>query len=95
MYIMLLEVLNLFLSHANLVQKLYQKIICDELKKIDSKFNDKNKIHFSEHHLSHAASAFYSSNLENAAILVADGVGEWVTTTIARSKNNKIEVLKN
>ena len=54
-----------------LKEKLYQKkIIFDELKKIDSKFNDKNKIHFSEHHLSHAASAFYSSNLENAAILV-------------------------
>ncbi len=78
-----------------LKEKLYQKkIICDELKKIDSKFNDKNKIHFSEHHLSHAASAFYSSNLENAAILVADGVGEWVTTTIAHGKNNKIEVLE-
>tara|TARA_B100000989_G_scaffold291933_1_gene267119 strand:- start:1005 stop:2843 length:1839 start_codon:yes stop_codon:yes gene_type:complete len=78
-----------------LKEKLYQKkIIFDELKKIDSKFNDKNKIHFSEHHLSHAASAFYSSNLENAAILVADGVGEWVTTTIAHGKNDKIEILE-
>ena len=41
------------------------------------------KLHFSEHHLSHAASAFYPSPFEDAIVLTADGVGEWATTTVA------------
>ncbi|HAH24571.1 MAG TPA: hypothetical protein DCL77_12610 [Prolixibacteraceae bacterium] len=49
---------------------------------------------FSEHHLSHAASAFYPSPFEEAAILTIDGVGEWATTTISHGKGNKITVLK-
>lgn len=49
---------------------------------------------FAEHHLSHAASAFYPSPFDEAAILTIDGVGEWATTTISRGKGNKITVLK-
>jgi len=51
-------------------------------------------ISFSEHHLSHAASAFYPSPFEEAAILTIDGVGEWATSTIGVGNNNKIRILK-
>ncbi len=75
-------------------EKLFQKkLIISELKKIDQSFNPINKIKFSEHHLSHAASAFYPSPFEEAAILTLDGVGEWATTTIAHGKKNKINIL--
>jgi len=49
---------------------------------------------FSEHHLSHAASAFYPSPFDEAAILTIDGVGEWATTTLSYGKGNKITILK-
>lgn len=49
---------------------------------------------FSEHHLSHAASAFYPSPYDEAAILTMDGVGEWATTSVAVGKGNDIEILK-
>ncbi len=76
-------------------EKLFQKkLIISELKKIDPTFNPLNKVKFSEHHLSHAASAFYPSPFEEAAILTLDGVGEWATTTIAYGKNNKIKMLE-
>ncbi|MDP8234073.1 MAG: carbamoyltransferase [Candidatus Saelkia tenebricola] len=52
-----------------------------------------NKILFSQHHLSHAASAFFSSPFEEAAILTIDGVGEWATTTLGIGKTNKITLL--
>ena len=78
-----------------LKEKLFQKkLLLDELKKHDENFNDENKIYFSEHHLSHAASAFYPSPFEEAIILTADGVGEWATTTVALGKKNKLEILK-
>jgi carbamoyltransferase len=63
-----------------------------ELKKIKSEIE--NKLLFGEHHGSHAASCFYPSPFEDAAILTMDGVGEWVTTAIAHGKNNKIEFLQ-
>ncbi len=76
-------------------EKLFQKkLIYEELKNHDSSFNDINKIHFSEHHLSHAASAFYPSPFQEAIILTADGVGEWATATITLGKQNKLEILK-
>ena len=76
-------------------EKLFQKKeIINYLKDIDSKFNPENKIFFSEHHLSHAASAFYPSPFDEALILTADGVGEWATTTLAIGKKNKIKVIK-
>lgn len=49
---------------------------------------------FPEHHLSHAASAFYPSPFDEAAILTVDGVGEWATTTISHGRDGKIELLK-
>ena len=76
-------------------EKLFQKkMLFDSLKELDSNFKDIKKINFSEHHLSHAASAFFSSPYEEAIILTLDGVGEWATTTISLGKNNKINILK-
>jgi len=63
-----------------------------ELKFKESKY--KKDILFTEHHQSHAASAFYPSPFEEAAILTVDGAGEWTTTTIGIGKNNKISLLK-
>ena len=78
-----------------LKEKLFQKkLILDQLKKHDKNFKDDNKLYFSEHHLSHSASAFYPSPFEEAIILTADGVGEWATTTIAVGKKNKLEIKK-
>jgi len=78
-----------------LKEKLFQKkLIFNELKKHDENFNDINKIYFSEHHLSHAASAFYPSPFKEAIVLTADGVGEWGTTTVAVGRENKLEILK-
>lgn len=54
----------------------------------------KDKLNVCEHHVSHAASAFYPSPFENAAILTIDGVGEWATVTIGRGNGKKLEILK-
>ncbi len=62
------------------------------LKKIKSEIE--NKLLFGEHHGSHAASCFYPSPFETAAILTMDGVGEWVTTAIGHGQGNKIEFLQ-
>jgi len=76
-------------------EKLFQKkILFDELKNHDINFNDINKIYFSEHHFSHAASAFYPSPFKNAVILTLDGVGEWATTTVAKGEGRNLEILK-
>ena len=78
-----------------LKEKLFQKKqIINHLKEIDNNFCHDNKILFSEHHFSHAASAFYPSPFNNAIILTADGVGEWATTTVAIGNGNKIEMKK-
>ena len=78
-----------------LKDKLFQKkMLFKELKRHDDNFNDDKKIHFSEHHLSHAASAFFPSPFEEAIVLTADGVGEWATTTVAVGKGNKLEIKK-
>ena len=76
-------------------EKLFQKrMLFKLLKKHDENFDNKDKIFFSEHHFSHAASAFYPSPFDEAAILTIDGVGEMATTTLAIGKNNKIEIVK-
>ncbi len=76
-------------------EKLFQKkFLFDNLKFHDENFNEINKIHFSEHHFSHAASAFYPSPFNDAIILTLDGVGEWATTTVAYGNNNEIKMLK-
>ncbi len=72
--------------------KLFMKrLIRKQLTRID-KF--KSPILFSEHHVSHAASAFYPSPFQEAAILTIDGVGEWATTTIGYGYQNKIKIIK-
>lgn len=78
-----------------LKEKLFQKkMLCDELHKFGFESNLANRLLFSEHHLSHAASAFFPSPFSKAAILTMDGVGEWATTSLALGKENKIEILK-
>ncbi len=73
-------------------EKLFmKKMMKEELSKLGNK---KIPILFPEHHLSHAACAFYPSPFEEAAILTIDGVGEWATTTIGYGKNNSIKMLK-
>ena len=76
-------------------EKLFQKrMIFNSLKEHDENFTKENKILFSEHHLSHAASAFYPSPFEEAIVLTADGVGEWATATVAVGSGNKLEIKK-
>ena len=76
-------------------EKLFQKkFLFEKLKQHDDNFDDINKIYFSEHHYSHAASAFYPSPFKDAVILTLDGVGEWATTTIAIGNGNEIKMLK-
>ena len=76
-------------------EKLFQKkFIFDQLKQHDENFNDINKIKFSEHHYSHAASAFFPSPFQEALVLTLDGVGEWATSTLAIGKNNSLRILK-
>ena len=60
---------------------------------IENYKSDKN-IFFSDHHLSHAASAFFPSPFKEAVILTADGVGEWATTTVAIGQNETLEIKK-
>ena len=80
---------------AWLREKLFQKnLLINCLKEHDKNFNNSKKIFFSEHHLSHAASAFFPSPFEEAIILTADGVGEWATTTVAIGKKNNLEIKK-
>jgi carbamoyltransferase len=76
-------------------EKLFlKKIIHTELKNIDPSYTRKAKLLFPEHHLSHAASAYYPTPFTDAAILVLDGVGEWATVSISHGKGNTITVLK-
>ena len=71
-----------------------KRVIFEELKNIGEFDKKKIKLLFPEHHLSHAASAFYPSNFEESAILTLDGVGEWATASICHGKGNNIEIIK-
>jgi len=76
-------------------EKLFQQsILKRELAKLRPNVDWDKKILFTEHHLSHAASAFYPSPFENAAVLTTDGVGEWATTSIALGENKDLRILK-
>ncbi len=78
-----------------LKEKLFQKrFLFKKLQQHDEEFKDIRKIKFSEHHYSHAASAFYPSPFKEAVVLTLDGVGEWATTTVAIGKDNKLEMIK-
>ena len=76
--------------------KLFQKstIIKELESSLDENINWRELLLFSEHHLSHAASAFYPSPFESAAILTLDGVGEWTTSSLAIGNGNKLKVVK-
>ncbi len=71
-----------------------KKLIFDGLKEVSNYDKKKVKLLFSEHHLSHAASAFFPSPFEKAAVLTIDGVGEWCTASIGIGENGNIRILK-
>jgi carbamoyltransferase len=76
-------------------EKLFQKnLLFNKLKNHDKNYKSDQNIFFSDHHLSHAASAFFPSPFNEAVVLTADGVGEWATTTIAIGKDNNLEIKK-
>ena len=76
-------------------EKLFQKnLLFNKLKEQDKNYKSDKNIFFSDHHLSHAASAFFPSPFEEAVVLTADGVGEWATTTVAIGKGNELEIKK-
>ncbi len=76
-------------------EKLFQKnLLFNKLKEHDKNYKSDQNIFFSDHHLSHAASAFFPSPFDEAVVLTADGVGEWATTTVAVGKNNKLDIKK-
>ena len=78
-----------------LKEKLFQKrSLFNKLKTHDKNYKSNKNIYFSDHHLSHAASAFFPSPFYEAVILTADGVGEWATTTVAIGKENKLDIKK-
>jgi len=75
--------------------KLFQKgTILQELKNLQSGIDWEKRLIFSEHHLSHAASAYYPSPFESAAVLTMDGVGEWTTTSVAIGRGRELKVVK-
>jgi carbamoyltransferase len=78
-----------------LKEKLFQKtLLRDEMKTWQPDFDWQKRLLFGEHHQSHAASAFFPSPFEEAAVLTMDGVGEWATTSLAHGKGNSLEMLK-
>ena len=90
-----------FISFAKAIpiwikDKLFQKsALIKELKlTLNENINWSERLLFSEHHLSHAASAYYPSPFDSAAVLTLDGVGEWTTTSLAIGKGSNLKVLK-
>jgi carbamoyltransferase len=77
-----------------LKEKLFQKeLLTRELRAIDGDFSSQRLL-FTEHHLSHAASAFFPSPFEQAAVLTMDGVGEWATTSLGLGSGNELSIFK-
>jgi carbamoyltransferase len=75
-------------------EKLFQKrLLQEELRQFGAELDDQ-KLLFTEHHQSHAASAFFPSPFQEAAILTMDGVGEWATTSVAVGRGNQLEIIK-
>ena len=78
-----------------LKEKLFQKdLIKDELKRKAPGFDWSSRLLFSEHHQSHAASAFFPSPFNEAVVLTMDGVGEWATTSVAIGRGSSLEMIK-
>ncbi len=77
-----------------LKEKLFQKsLLRNKLQEFDEEF-DGARLLFTEHHLSHAASAFYPSPFDKAVVLTMDGVGEWATTSAALGEGNRLEIFQ-
>ncbi len=78
-----------------LKEKLFQKrLLRQELEKLAPDGDWEERLLFAEHHQSHAASAFFASPFEEAAVLTMDGVGEWATTSLALGRGNTLDMLK-
>ena len=78
-----------------LKEKLFQKsLLRRELRRLDPTFDVEKRLLFAEHHQSHAASAFFASPFEQAAVLTMDGVGEWATTSVGLGRGNHLEMVK-
>jgi carbamoyltransferase len=76
-------------------EKLFQRdMLLRQLRTIDPTLGDRSKLRFSEHHFSHAASAYFPSPFRSALVLTMDGVGEWATTSAAIGKDNELKILK-
>jgi len=76
-------------------EKLFQKdMLLRELRRHDGGFADAARLLFAEHHMSHAASAFYPSPFEEAVVLTLDGVGEWTTTAVAIGRGRELRMVK-
>jgi carbamoyltransferase len=76
-------------------EKLFQKdLLLKQLKRHHDGADLTGRLLFTEHHLSHAASAFYASPFDEAAVLTMDGVGEWATTSAAMGRGNRLEIFK-
>jgi carbamoyltransferase len=76
-------------------QKLFQKsLLVKELKRLDHEVDWRPRVLFSEHHLSHAASAFFASPFAEAVVLTMDGVGEWTTTSVAIGRGQSLAAVK-
>jgi carbamoyltransferase len=76
-------------------EKLFQKqLLRDELRNLAPDYDWQNRLLFTEHHQSHAASAFFPSPFEEAAVLTMDGVGEWATTAAGHGRGNHLEIVK-
>jgi carbamoyltransferase len=74
-------------------QKLFQKdLLRKQLEKLGAKFDWKSRLLFCEHHLSHAASAFFPSPFDEALVLTLDGVGEWATTSVATGSGHELAI---
>jgi carbamoyltransferase len=76
-------------------EKLFQKdLLASELREYDPRFDARERLKFSEHHFSHAASAFYASPYEEAVVLCMDGVGEWATSSVSIGRGEDLDVVK-
>ena len=86
---------RMFLRASQILKMVFQKnMLFNKLKEHDENYKSDENIFFSDHHLSHAASAFFPSPFSEAIVLTADGVGEWATTTVAVGKGNNLEIKK-
>src|SRR5881396_1023918 len=76
-------------------EKLFQKdLLRKKFREFSPAFDWQNRLLFTEHHLSHAASAFFPSPYDEALVLTMDGVGEWTTTSVALGRGNQIDIIR-